>query len=124
MVFQRTLGQISASLTDLSVALVFSVTIAVGCAVRQDLMVGTRVAVIVFIVGVVVFFKEPLFCHGSFVGKDRQDAIGEDFLMVAFVKPSTVRIRLASFNGFCLGLRCRTASGIGVIIIIFQGFFS
>jgi len=43
------------------------------------------------------------------------DAIGEDFLMVPFVKPSAVQIRLAAFNGFGLGLRCRTTCGRGII---------
>jgi len=61
---QRTLDQISAVLTDLSFALVFPVTIPNGCAVRQDLMIRTQVAVIVFIVDVVIFFKESLFVMG------------------------------------------------------------
>ena len=56
-----TLRQVWTVFADHSAALIFTISITVGCTVGQYLIVWTDIAIIILIINVLIFLEEPLF---------------------------------------------------------------
>ena len=48
-------------------ALVFSVSIPVCCAVPENLIIWAYITIVVFVVYILIFPEETLFCHRTFI---------------------------------------------------------
>lgn len=70
-----TLRQVWTVFADHSAALIFTISITVGCTVGQYLIVWTDIAIIILIINVLIFLEEPFFGHGTPVWQKRLDPI-------------------------------------------------
>ena len=70
-----TLLQVWTVFADRSAALIFTISITVGCTIGQYLIVWTDIAIIILIINVLIFLEEPFFGHGTLVWQKRLDPI-------------------------------------------------
>ena len=69
------LTQIRTCFTIATIAFVFPVSFPVWCGVLQNLVRRADIAIVIFIVNILIFPEESLFCHGLFVRKHRKNVI-------------------------------------------------
>ena len=70
-----TLLQVWTVFADRSAALIFTISITVGCTIGQYLIVWTDIAIVILIIHVPIFFEEPFLGHGTPVWQERPDSI-------------------------------------------------
>ena len=70
-----TLLQVWTVFADRSAALIFTISITVGCTIGQYLIVWTDIAIIILIINVLIFLEEPFLGHGTPVWQERPDSI-------------------------------------------------
>lgn len=64
-----TLRQVWTVFADHSAALIFTISITVGCTVGQYLIVWTDIAIIILIINVLIFLEEPFLVMGHLYGR-------------------------------------------------------